>query len=124
MFTDVLIIGTGISGLSFAIKLAQNDPGISITLISKDQVSEGNTKYAQGGIAVVSDFEKDSFKKHIQDTLLAGDGTCDREVVKFVVEEGKDRLKELIKWGSQFDTQQENLHLVKEGGHSEKRVVH
>ena len=124
MFTDVLIIGTGISGLSFAIKLAMNDPEISMVLISKDQVSEGNTKYAQGGIAVVSDFEKDSFEKHIQDTLIAGDGACNPEVVKFVVEEGKDRLKELMNWGTQFDTQQENLHLVKEGGHSEKRVVH
>ena len=124
MFTDVLIIGTGISGLSFAIKLALNDPKISMVLISKDQVSEGNTKYAQGGIAVVSDFQKDSFQKHIKDTLIAGDGACDHEVVKFVVEEGKDRLEELINWGTQFDTQQENLHLVKEGGHSEKRVVH
>ena len=124
MFADVLIIGTGISGLSFAIKLAQCNPEISIVLISKDQVSEGNTKYAQGGIAVVSDFEKDSFEKHIQDTLTAGAGACNPEVVKFVVEEGKDRLKELITWGTQFDTQKENLHLVKEGGHSEKRVVH
>ena len=124
MFADVLIIGTGISGLSFAIKLAQCNPEISIVLISKDQVSEGNTKYAQGGIAVVSDFEKDSFEKHIQDTLTAGAGACNPEVVKFVVEEGKDRLKELITWGTQFDTKKENLHLVKEGGHSEKRVVH
>ena len=87
MFADVLIIGTGISGLSFAIKLAQCNPEISIVLISKDQVSEGNTKYAQGGIAVVSDFEKDSFEKHIQDTLTAGAGACNPEVVKFVVEE-------------------------------------
>ena len=63
MFTDVLIIGTGISGLSFAIKLALNDPKISMVLISKDQVSEGNTKYAQGGIAVVSDFQKGFFSK-------------------------------------------------------------
>ena len=124
MIADVLIIGTGISGLSFAIKLAECNSEISIVLISKDQVSEGNTKYAQGGIAVVSDFEKDSFQKHIQDTLTAGAGACNPEVVKFVVEEGKDRLKELITWGIQFDTQKRSLHLVKEGGHSEKRVVH
>ena len=124
MIADVLIIGTGISGLSFAIKLAECNSEISIVLISKDQVSEGNTKYAQGGIAVVSDFEKDSFQKHIQDTLTAGAGACNPEVVKFVVEEGKDRLKELITWGIQFDKQKRSLHLVKEGGHSEKRVVH
>ncbi len=124
MVADVLVIGSGISGLSYAIKLAERKPDCSIILISKDQLNEGNTRYAQGGIAVVSNFKKDSFEKHIADTLVAGDGLCNENVVKFVVEEGHDRLEELIAWGTQFDTEANKLHLAKEGGHSEKRIVH
>lgn len=124
MVVDVLVIGSGISGLSYAIKLAEQKPDCTIVLISKDRLNEGNTRYAQGGIAVVSNFKKDSFQKHIQDTLVAGDGMCQEEVVKFVVEEGHNRLEELIAWGTQFDTKANGLHLAKEGGHSEKRIVH
>ena len=86
---------------------------------------ESNTRYAQGGIAVVSNFQKDSHEKHIQDTLLAGAGMGDPKVVDFVVKEGNERLAELMAWGTHFDTETNTqLHLVKEGGHSEKRIVH
>ena len=124
MVKDILVIGTGISGLTFAIKVAEKNPKISITLISKGDINEGNTRYAQGGIAVVRNLKKDSTEKHINDTLIAGDGECNNEVVKFVVEEGNERLDELIKWGTEFDKKKEELDLVIEGGHSEKRIVH
>ena len=124
MTTDILVIGSGISGIAYAIKMAEKRPDDKIVLIAKDELQETNTRYAQGGIAVVSDFKQDSFEKHIQDTLVAGDGQCDPQIVKFVVEEGQKRLQELQDWGTQFDTQQQKLHLTKEGGHSEKRIVH
>lgn len=124
MVQDLLVIGTGISGLTFAIKVAEQNPNYSITLISKSDINEGNTRYAQGGIAVVRNLKKDSTEKHIEDTLQAGDGACDPEVVKFVVEEANQRLNELIHWGMEFDKNKEKLHLGIEGGHSEKRIVH
>jgi len=124
MTTDILVIGTGISGLTFAIKVAEENPEISLTLISKGDINEGNTRYAQGGIAVVKNLKKDSTEKHIKDTMTAGDGTCDSKVVKFVVEEANKRLDELIKWGTAFDKKEEQLDLGIEGGHSEKRIVH
>ena len=124
MTTDILVIGSGISGLTYAIKIAEQNPKLQLILIAKDELRETNTRYAQGGIAVVSDFKQDSFEKHIKDTLIAGDGLCDSEVVKFVIEEGQERLRELQNWGTLFDTQQKELHLTKEGGHSEKRIVH
>ncbi|CAI8217259.1 MAG: L-aspartate oxidase [Flavobacteriaceae bacterium] len=124
MTTDILVIGSGISGLTYAIKIAEHHPEIELVLIAKDELLETNTRYAQGGIAVVSDFKQDSFKKHIKDTLIAGDGMCEASVVQFVIEEGHQRLKELQEWGTQFDTLKEELHLTKEGGHSEKRIVH
>ena len=73
---------------------------------------------------MVSNFQKDSFDKHVEDTLIAGAGECDKEVVEFVVKEGQERLQELIDWGTHFDKQKNGLHLTKEGGHSEKRIVH
>ena len=124
MDTNILVIGSGISGLTYAIKVAEQNPSLEIVMISKNNLLESNTRYAQGGIAVVSNFEKDSFDKHIEDTLIAGAGGCDEEVVRFVVKEGRKRVKELIQWGAQFDTQSNELHLTKEGGHSEKRIVH
>jgi L-aspartate oxidase len=128
--TDVLVIGSGIAGLSFAIKLAEQSPSVQILLLSKRALLESNTKYAQGGIAVVQNFELDSFDKHISDTLVAGDGLCDPAVVKFVVEEGPQRLQELVDWGTHFDLDthehktEPSFHLGKEGGHSAKRIVH
>ena len=108
MVKDILVIGTGISGLTFAIKVAEKNPKVSITLISKGDIIEGNTRYAQGGIAVVRNLKKDSTEKHINDTLIAGDGECNNDVVIFVVEEGNERLDELIKWGTEFYKKKED----------------
>jgi L-aspartate oxidase len=82
MTVDVLVIGTGISGLTYAIHLGEKNPKLSVLLISKSDLNESNTRYAQGGIAVVSNFNNDSFEKHIADTLKAGAGSCNPEVVK------------------------------------------
>lgn len=125
MHTDILVIGTGVSGLTYAIKLAEKSRSTKIKLICKNKLDDGNTRYAQGGIAVVSDFIKDTFDKHINDTYIAGDQQGDKEVINFVIREGNERLKELIDWGTQFDQRENNLlDLTKEGGHSEKRIVH
>ena len=125
MTTDILVIGTGISGLTYAIKIALLSPKKRIILICKSSLDEGNTKYAQGGIAVVSNFKKDSYEKHINDTLIAGAGMCNKKVVDFVVKEGGKRLKELIDWGTEFDKKKQNkFDLGREGGHSAQRIVH
>ncbi len=125
MQTDILIIGSGIAGLSYAIKMAEQFPEKKITLLTKASEDESNTKYAQGGIAVVTDFYKDNFEKHIEDTLIAGDGLCDRGVVEAVVKEGRNRVDELIQWGTRFDKEDNGAYkLGREGGHSEFRVLH
>lgn len=125
MKTDYLIIGSGIAGLSVAIKLAEQFPERKITVVTKSSKEESNTQYAQGGIAVVIDEINDHFEKHIEDTLICGDGLCDNEVVKTVVTEAPKRLQELMDWGTQFDrTETGALDLAKEGGHSYNRVVH
>jgi len=123
--TDVLVIGSGVAGLSFAVKMAEKFPERHITIVTKGDEDESNTKYAQGGVAVVLDAKEDSFQKHIHDTLIAGDGLCNASVVEMVVTEGPKRLKELIVWGANFDINSDgNFDLGKEGGHSEYRVVH
>ncbi len=123
--TDVLVIGSGVAGLTFALKMATEFPEFSITIVTKDTKKESNTKYAQGGIATVYDKTSDSFDQHIQDTLLAGDGLCDEKVVKMVIEEAPDRLNELIEWGTKFDKNKEgNYDLGREGGHSQNRILH
>lgn len=123
--TDVLIIGSGIAGLSFAIKVARRFPDFNVTVITKANEDESNTKYAQGGIAVVLDALTDSFDKHIEDTLRAGDGLCDREVVEMVISEAPDRLSEIMEWGVEFDRDTAgDLALGREGGHTENRIVH
>jgi len=123
--TDVLIIGSGIAGLSFAIKTAQRFPDFQITVITKADESESNTKYAQGGIAVVQDTLTDSFEKHIEDTLRAGDDLCDRRVVEMVINEAPARLQDIMDWGVTFDrTEDGELDLGREGGHTAKRIVH
>lgn len=123
--TDVLVIGSGISGLSYAIKVAQKYPESKITIVTKADEEESNTKYAQGGVAVVTDMENDSFEKHIEDTLRAGDGLCKRDTVEIVVKEGPQRFKEIVSWGAQFDKDDLGTYdLGREGGHTENRVVH
>lgn len=119
------MIGSGIAGLSYALKVAQAHPERQILILTKANRDESNTKYAQGGIAVVSDFMKDEFDKHIADTLDAGDGLCHEDVVEFVIREGRERVDELIEWGARFDKDKTgNYKLGKEGGHSENRVLH
>lgn len=123
--TNFLIIGSGVAGLTLAIKISEKFPDRSVTVITKSNEEESNTKYAQGGIAVVTNTYKDSYQKHIEDTLLCGGGLCDEEVVKMVVKDGPERLSELIAWGARFDKNtQGDLDLGREGGHSEHRVVH
>ena len=124
MHTDVLVIGTGLAGLSYALQLSQRKPKTNILLISKRDLMEGNTKYAQGGIAVVSNFKSDSYAQHAQDTIAAGNTENNPRVVDFVVREGPSRLEELIAWGANFDKEGKQLHLGKEGGHSANRIVH
>jgi L-aspartate oxidase len=123
--TDFLVIGTGIAGLTYALKVAQKFPEKTVLVMTKAAADETNTKYAQGGVAVVNDLEKDSFEKHIDDTLIAGDGLCNDEVVEIVVKEGPDRVRELIEWGARFDKEKDgDYKLGKEGGHSEFRIIH
>jgi len=122
---DYLVIGSGIAGLSFAIKMAQRFPDRKVLIATKADARESNTKYAQGGVATVMDFGKDSYKKHIQDTLEAGDGLCNHKIVEMVVRQGPERIRELIGWGVRFDSDSTgNPHLGMEGGHSVHRVLH
>ena len=125
MVTDFLIIGSGIAGLTFAVKTAEKYPAANVLIITKSATGEGNTRYAQGGIAVVTDLLKDSFEKHIADTMEAGDYENDPEVVEMVVKEAPERIQELIKWGAEFDKAATGtLDAGREGGHSENRVIH
>ncbi len=119
-FTDVLVIGAGLAGLRAAIAV---DPKLSVLVVTKDVLNESNSIYAQGGIAGVVDPE-DSFDNHIHDTLKAGGDLCDPQVVEMVVREGPLRIRELIQWGTQFDSEGGNLVLGREGGHSHHRIVH
>ena len=130
--TDFLIIGSGVAGLTFAIKMAEFG---RVAIVTKKGVMDSNTSLAQGGIASV--FGKvDSFDLHIQDTLASGDGLCNREVVEMVVKNGPDRIRELIDFGVHFNIREKErlkdksqnkdpeLDLGQEGGHSQKRIVH
>lgn len=122
---DVLVIGSGISGLSYAIKISEQMPEAKILIVTKSDEDESSTKYAQGGLAVVTDFSKDNFEKHIEDTMRAGDGENKRDVVEMVVKEGPERFRELVEWGTQFDMEHDgDFKLGREGGHTENRIVH
>ncbi len=119
--TDFLVIGSGLAGLSYALKVAEHG---KVIIISKTTIDETTTKYAQGGIAVVTN-KQDSHEKHIKDTINAGAGLCNDNVVKMVVTEGTKQINELVKWGIQFDKKSDgNYDLAKEGGHSEYRILH
>lgn len=124
--TDILIIGAGIAGLTTAIKLAKARPELSITILTKTNEDESNTSYAQGGVAAVWNEAIDTFDKHIEDTLDAGDGLCNQQVVDIVVKEGPIRVQEIIDWGARFDKEAtgETYDLGREGGHSENRILH
>ncbi len=123
--TDFLVIGSGIAGLTYALKVASRFPERKVLAMTKATADETNTKYAQGGIAVVNDLENDSFAKHIEDTLIAGDGICNEKVVEIVVKEGPERVQEIIDWGARFDKEDDgDYKRGKEGGHSEYRILH
>ena len=123
--TDFLVIGSGIAGLTYALKVAEACPDKQVTILTKTLEDETNTKYAQGGIAGVTNFLDDSFEEHIQDTLISGDGLCDPKIVEIVVKEGVQRINELIEWGANFDKEPDGDYMLgKEGGHSQNRILH
>ena len=120
---DYLVIGSGIAGMSFALKVANE--GKSVALICKAGQEEANTYFAQGGIASVTNLKVDNFEKHIEDTMIAGDWISDRAAVEKVVREAPGQIKELIDWGVDFDKNDKgDFDLHKEGGHSEFRILH
>ena len=126
--SDFLVIGSGIAGLSFAIKAAGFG---TVTVITKGKLLDSNTAWAQGGIsAVLPDGLRDpddNCEKHVKDTLEAGAGLCNEEAVRTIVNEGSETIDELVAWGTNFDKNRDNLDrysLGKEGGHSERRVLH
>lgn len=124
--TDVIIVGSGAAGLSLALSLANT---CRVTVLSKGELREGSTLYAQGGIAAVFDKKNDSIESHVDDTLAAGAGLCDREAVHYTATNAKQCLKWLIEQGVPFDMEfdskgRERFHLTREGGHSHRRILH
>ena len=119
---DFLVIGSGIAGMSFALKVAKKG---SVALICKTELEEANTYFAQGGVASVTNLQVDNFEKHIQDTMIAGDWISDRAAVEKVVREAPGQIQQLIQWGVDFDKNEKGeFDLHREGGHSEFRILH
>mgnify|MGYP001524632417 FL=1 len=119
---DYLVIGSGIAGMSFALKVAGTG---KVALICKTKLEEANTFFAQGGVASVTNLAVDNFDKHIEDTMIAGDWLSDPEAVKKVVTNAPSQINELIKWGVDFDKNENgDFDLHREGGHSEFRILH
>ncbi len=119
---DVIVIGSGIAGLSYILQLLSIHPNIKIALVTKKSLQDSCTYYAQGGIATASN--EHSVAMHIADTLAAGDGLCHQEVVSTIIKHGFTSIQELIQSGVGFDRQNDAYHLVQEGGHSERRIYH
>src|SRR3979411_1396553 len=121
---DFVVIGSGIAGLSFALKAAQHG---SVAVVTKRRGADSNTAWAQGGVACVTS-DEDSFALHVRDTLDAGAGLCDEAVVRMMVTEAPERIRELMNLGLHFDEREVSGHreldLGKEGGHSKRRVLH
>ncbi|MBT3541223.1 MAG: FAD-dependent oxidoreductase, partial [Opitutae bacterium] len=119
---DLIIVGSGIAGLSFALNVAK--AGYRVAIFTKKDKAESNTNYAQGGIAAVTS-AGDDLDKHVEDTLEAGDGLCDPEVVREILKEGPDRIQDLVDLGVSFSSLGDGrISLGKEGGHSKRRVLH
>src|SRR5512138_316177 len=118
--TDFIVVGAGIAGLRAAIELA---PAGSVLMLAKREVTESATQYAQGGIAAALS-DEDEIGLHLQDTLNAGDGLCHEAAARVLVEEGPERIEELIAWGTEFDRAGTKLAFTREGAHSRSRVLH
>ncbi|MBT0652947.1 L-aspartate oxidase [Geomobilimonas luticola] len=118
--SDFLVIGSGIAGLSFALRAAAHG---KVSLVTKREITESATNYAQGGIASVFS-QEDTFDAHVDDTLVAGAGICHEDVVRMVVEEGPQTIRNLIDWGVEFTTKGDSYDLTREGGHSQRRILH
>src|SRR6266446_9569301 len=120
LFTDILVIGAGIAGLRAALEVPED---LDVLVVTKDQIQQSNSSFAQGGIAGVMSPE-DRFEDHIEDTLKAGGGLCHRDIVEMVVREAPSQINDLIRWGTHFDEEDGQLALTREGGHSHRRIVH
>jgi L-aspartate oxidase len=120
VFTDILVIGGGIAGLRAALEVPA---ALDVLVVTKDKIQQSNSAYAQGGIAGVMSPE-DRFENHIEDTLAAGGGLCQRDIVEMVVREAPAQIHDLIQWGTHFDEEDGHLALTREGGHSHRRIVH
>ncbi len=120
---DYLVIGSGIAGMSFALKVARE--GKRVALVCKTSLEEANTALAQGGVASVTNLELDDFEKHIHDTMVAGDWLSDPKAVEKVVKGAPEQIRQLIEWGVNFDKKEDgSFDLHREGGHSEFRILH
>ena len=125
-FADVLVLGSGVAGLSAALSIAE-DPAVQVLLVAKDSLEESNTRWAQGGVAAVlaPDRTEDSLEAHMRDTHEAAAGLADDEAVRVTVTEGVERVRELISLGAEFDRDESGeLQFTREGGHSAPRILH